>query len=246
MTKRHPTDDEWRDLMFAWKICKHVRSNAIVLAKNEATAGIGAGQMSRVDSVRLAVDKSRLESLAGAVLRLRRVLPLLRRARDRDRRGRHGDHPAGRVAPRPRGRRGGRRGGHRDGLHEPPALPPLAACGRRGAAGSSASARAAPWEERFGYSPRRARGRPRARRGDDGDRRGRRRARDRRRGRADGVRARPRSRRRWRWRARAWTRSCRRGCSSPTSSRAEEIGRAHGERFADAPAGLDDGRRSPR
>ena len=68
VTKRQPSDDEWPDLMFAWKVCKHVRSNAIVLARGEATAGIGAGQMSRVDSVRLAIDKSRLESLAGAVL----------------------------------------------------------------------------------------------------------------------------------------------------------------------------------
>jgi phosphoribosylaminoimidazolecarboxamide formyltransferase/IMP cyclohydrolase len=68
VTKRQPTDEEWRDLMFAWRVCKNVRSNAIVLAKNESTAGIGAGQMSRVDSVRLAVDKSRLESLEGAVL----------------------------------------------------------------------------------------------------------------------------------------------------------------------------------
>jgi phosphoribosylaminoimidazolecarboxamide formyltransferase / IMP cyclohydrolase len=68
VTRREPTDDEWRDLMFAWKVCKHVRSNAIVLGRDEATAGIGAGQMSRVDSVRLAIDKSRLESLAGAVL----------------------------------------------------------------------------------------------------------------------------------------------------------------------------------
>ena len=67
-TERAPTDEEWRDLLFAWQICKHVRSNAIVLAKDQATAGIGAGQMSRVDSVRLAVDKSRLESLHGAVL----------------------------------------------------------------------------------------------------------------------------------------------------------------------------------
>jgi len=67
-TEREPTEDEWRDLLFAWKLCKHVRSNAIVLAKDGATAGIGAGQMSRVDSVRLAVDKSRLESLEGAVL----------------------------------------------------------------------------------------------------------------------------------------------------------------------------------
>jgi len=67
-TKRAPTDAEWRDLEFAWQICRHVRSNAIVLARDQATAGIGAGQMSRVDSVRLAVDKSRLESLQGAVL----------------------------------------------------------------------------------------------------------------------------------------------------------------------------------
>jgi phosphoribosylaminoimidazolecarboxamide formyltransferase/IMP cyclohydrolase len=67
-TRREPTEEEWRDLLFAWQVCKHVRSNAIVLAKDQATAGIGAGQMSRVDSVRLAVDKSRLKSLQGAVL----------------------------------------------------------------------------------------------------------------------------------------------------------------------------------
>jgi phosphoribosylaminoimidazolecarboxamide formyltransferase/IMP cyclohydrolase len=67
-TQVQPTDAEWRDLLFAWRICKHVRSNAIVLARDGATVGIGAGQMSRVDSVRLAVDKSRVESLQGAVL----------------------------------------------------------------------------------------------------------------------------------------------------------------------------------
>ena len=55
--------------MFAWRVCKHVRSNAIVLARDEATAGIGVGEMSRVDSVRLAIDKSRVESLAGAAAR---------------------------------------------------------------------------------------------------------------------------------------------------------------------------------
>ncbi len=68
VTQREPSDAEWNDLLFAWQVCKHVRSNAIVLARDGATAGIGAGQMSRVDSVRLAIDKSRLESLAGAVL----------------------------------------------------------------------------------------------------------------------------------------------------------------------------------
>ena len=46
-------------MLFAMRVCKHVRSNGIVLARGLATAGIGAGQMSRVDSVRLAVDKAR-------------------------------------------------------------------------------------------------------------------------------------------------------------------------------------------
>jgi phosphoribosylaminoimidazolecarboxamide formyltransferase/IMP cyclohydrolase len=67
-TKRPPTDEERAQLLFAWHVCKHVRSNAIVLAQDLATAGIGAGQMSRVDSVRLAVEKSTSESLAGAAM----------------------------------------------------------------------------------------------------------------------------------------------------------------------------------
>src|ERR687886_3013703 len=67
VTERAPTEREWGELLFAWKICKHVRSNAIVLAKNLATVGIGAGQMSRVDSVRIAVEKSR-RSLDGAAM----------------------------------------------------------------------------------------------------------------------------------------------------------------------------------
>jgi phosphoribosylaminoimidazolecarboxamide formyltransferase / IMP cyclohydrolase len=53
-----PREDQWRDLLFAWRVCRHVRSNAIVLAKDGATIGIGAGQMSRVDSVRIAIDKA--------------------------------------------------------------------------------------------------------------------------------------------------------------------------------------------
>jgi phosphoribosylaminoimidazolecarboxamide formyltransferase / IMP cyclohydrolase len=55
---REPTEQEWRDMLFAWTVCRHVRSNAIVLAKDGATVGIGAGQMSRVDSSRLAVEKA--------------------------------------------------------------------------------------------------------------------------------------------------------------------------------------------
>ena len=65
---RAPSEEEWAALHFAWRVCRHVKSNAIVLARDGATAGIGAGQMSRVDSVRLAIDKSRLETLQGTVL----------------------------------------------------------------------------------------------------------------------------------------------------------------------------------
>jgi phosphoribosylaminoimidazolecarboxamide formyltransferase/IMP cyclohydrolase len=54
-----PDDETWGDLLFAWCVCKHVTSNAIVLVKGLQTLGIGAGQMSRVDSVRIAVEKAR-------------------------------------------------------------------------------------------------------------------------------------------------------------------------------------------
>jgi phosphoribosylaminoimidazolecarboxamide formyltransferase/IMP cyclohydrolase len=53
-----PDERQWGDLVFAWRVCKHVSSNAIVLAKDLATIGIGAGQMSRVDAVRIAVEKA--------------------------------------------------------------------------------------------------------------------------------------------------------------------------------------------
>ncbi|MGH2982082.1 MAG: bifunctional phosphoribosylaminoimidazolecarboxamide formyltransferase/IMP cyclohydrolase, partial [Solirubrobacterales bacterium] len=59
VTETEPTDAQWSDLLFAWTVVRHVRSNAIVLAKDGATVGIGAGQMSRVDSVRIAIDKCR-------------------------------------------------------------------------------------------------------------------------------------------------------------------------------------------
>ncbi len=65
-----PTEAQWRDLVLAWTIAKHVTSNAIVLARDGQTLGIGAGQTSRVDAVRIAVDKARAlgHSLDGAVL----------------------------------------------------------------------------------------------------------------------------------------------------------------------------------
>ena len=80
VSERRPTEAEWSELLFAWRVCKHVRSNAIVLARDLATVGIGAGQMSRVDSVRLAIEKARSE-LAGARDGLRCLLPVRRRAR---------------------------------------------------------------------------------------------------------------------------------------------------------------------
>ena len=67
-TAKRPTDAEWEDLLFAWRVAKHVKSNAIILARDLATIGIGAGQMSRVDSVRLSIEKCRQDSIAGAVL----------------------------------------------------------------------------------------------------------------------------------------------------------------------------------
>jgi phosphoribosylaminoimidazolecarboxamide formyltransferase/IMP cyclohydrolase len=67
VTKRAPTKDEVRSMLFAWKVCKHVWSNAIILAKDERVVGIGAGQMSRVDSSMIACYKAK-EEAKGAVM----------------------------------------------------------------------------------------------------------------------------------------------------------------------------------
>lgn len=69
VTKRQPTPQELSDLLFAWRVAKYVKSNAIVFCKNGQTAGIGAGQMSRVDSTRIAARKAQDAglSLQGAV-----------------------------------------------------------------------------------------------------------------------------------------------------------------------------------
>jgi phosphoribosylaminoimidazolecarboxamide formyltransferase/IMP cyclohydrolase len=67
VSERRPSEDEWSQMLFAWRVCKHVKSNAIVLVRDGATIGIGAGQMSRVDSVRIALEKSQMP-VAGSVL----------------------------------------------------------------------------------------------------------------------------------------------------------------------------------
>ena len=99
VTRTTPSEAEWGDLLFAWRVAKHVKSNAIVLARDLTTVGIGAGQMSRV---RLGAPLAGEGPGAGRRLGAgqRRVLPLRRRSRGRGegRRDRH--HPAGRVDPR--------------------------------------------------------------------------------------------------------------------------------------------------
>ena len=95
VTKRAPTEQELADCLFAWTVAKHVKSNAIVYAKDGATAGIGAGQMNRVEFARIAawkakdaaetrgLDRAADDRLGG---RLGRLLPLRRRpARPRSR-----------------------------------------------------------------------------------------------------------------------------------------------------------------
>jgi phosphoribosylaminoimidazolecarboxamide formyltransferase/IMP cyclohydrolase len=64
LSKRKPTDAELRALDFAWKVCKHAKSNTIVLAREDSVVGVGAGQMSRVDSARLAVMRAQTNKLS--------------------------------------------------------------------------------------------------------------------------------------------------------------------------------------
>ena len=120
-------NDQWLDLLFAWRVVKHVTSNAIVLAKRGQTLGIGAGQTSRVDAVRIAVEKAQRARprSRGRGARVGRVLPVRGRRRGRARGGDRGDHPARRLEAGRRGGRGGLEGRARDGPHAPPPLPAL-------------------------------------------------------------------------------------------------------------------------
>ena len=67
VTKRQPTAEEWTALRFAWRVCAHVKSNTIVFSAGDRTIAVGAGQMSRVDSVKIATLKARPGSLQGSV-----------------------------------------------------------------------------------------------------------------------------------------------------------------------------------
>ena len=77
VTKRQPTADEWAGLLFGWKVGKHVKSNSIIYARGEQTLGVGAGQMTRVDSSRIAVWKAGEAglSLKGSVVASEALFP---------------------------------------------------------------------------------------------------------------------------------------------------------------------------
>ena len=90
VTKREPTAEEWEALRFAWRVCAHVKSNTVIFTDARRTLAIGAGQMSRVDAVNVAVMKAAGAAVSLQRLRrgVRRVLPVSRRPR------RRGDRPA--------------------------------------------------------------------------------------------------------------------------------------------------------
>ena len=67
VTERQPTEEEWKALQLSWVVCKHVKSNAIVFCSDEKAIGVGAGQMSRIDAVEIAVKRARFELRGTAV-----------------------------------------------------------------------------------------------------------------------------------------------------------------------------------
>ncbi len=134
VTKRAPSNAELRDLRFAFRVAKHVKSNTIVYAKDSATVGIGAGQMSRIDSARIAARKARRRRQGrrpqgardqGIGGRVRRVLSLRRRLARRHRGRRDGGDPARRLSARRRSDQSRRRPRHRHGVYRHAAFPAL-------------------------------------------------------------------------------------------------------------------------
>ena len=97
VTQRRPTLEELTDLLFAWRAVRHVKSNAVVLAKKHAMVGMGAGQPSRVVSVEVALRKAG-ERAPLSVMASRRVLPVPGRHPDRGAGRGDGHHPARRLA----------------------------------------------------------------------------------------------------------------------------------------------------
>ena len=76
VTKRAPTESEWTALRFAWRVCAHVKSNAVIFTSADRTLAVGAGQMSRVDAVKVADPQGGRGSAAPVGGGVRRVLPV--------------------------------------------------------------------------------------------------------------------------------------------------------------------------
>ena len=134
VTGRQPTDEQWRDAELAWRMCGHVKSNAIVLVKDGQAVGIGAGQQNRVDAGQLAAEKAAGRAKGGAA-RQRRASSrsadgLDAAAAGRRRRG----GPAGGLDARRGGHRRGRRARPRHGVHRRTALPALSRSDHRSTA----------------------------------------------------------------------------------------------------------------
>ena len=118
VTTKQPTAEELNDLLFAWKVAKYVKSNAIVFCKGGMTMGVGAGQMSRLDSARIASIKAgSRESVAGWHRGgQRRLLSVPRRSGRGGRRRRHLRDPAGWLDARRRSHCGRERARRGDGV----------------------------------------------------------------------------------------------------------------------------------
>ena len=134
VTKRVPTASAMADLRFAWAVAKHVKSNAIVYARDGATVGIGAGQMSRVDSARLAARKAEEAAemaglpeprTRGSVVASDAFFPFPDGLVATIEAGADCGHPARRIGARRRRDRSRRRSGRGDGLYRNPAFPAL-------------------------------------------------------------------------------------------------------------------------
>ena len=97
VTKRVPTPDEWTALRFAWRVCAHVKSNTIIFTGPDRTLAVGAGQMSRVDAVKVAVMKAVPGSLTGSVVASDAFFPFRDGLDALGRRRRHCCRAAGRI-----------------------------------------------------------------------------------------------------------------------------------------------------
>ena len=99
VTERAPTEYEIKAMLLAWTVCKHVKSNAIVFANEHQTLGVGAGQMNRVDSVRIAAMRAQRFDLPlkGSALASDAFFPFRDNVDEAAKFRRFGDHPAGRF-----------------------------------------------------------------------------------------------------------------------------------------------------